>query len=99
MEHVAYGNSADIIWFHTPGQVSATAIVSRLCHELQVRRDGTVVAWGDPVRGGDVTPVFSKLKQGASWALVFPIQGDVKNVYAEWALLWRNTIKALPVIL
>jgi hypothetical protein len=61
----------DIIWFHTPGQVSATAIVSRLCHELQVRRDGTVVAWGDPVRGGDVTPVFSKLKQGASWALVF----------------------------
>ena len=57
------------------------AIVSRLCHELQVRRDGTVVAWGDPVRGGDVTPVVSKLKQGASDGKnLFPIPGDVKNM-------------------
>ena len=30
----------------------------------KVRRDGSVVAWGDPVRGGDVTPVLFKLKQG-----------------------------------
>ncbi len=36
-----------------------------ICEDvIQVRRDGSVVAWGDPVRGGDVTPVLSKLKQG-----------------------------------
>lgn len=32
----------------------------------EVRKDGSVVAWGDPQRGGDLSSVLVKLKQGAT---------------------------------
>lgn len=48
---------------------------------IQVRRDGSVVAWGDPVRGGDVTPVLFKLKQGPGSLGGLQVLGSRRNCH------------------